>query len=127
MTTIDTSSTGAGRKAWADSLESGITRLFVWGITRAWQATSEGAQSIIARVGAHLVVVGLAVLAVALSGVQLPPKEQTSAEASLPTPAIDLGNRVAGLPFTTRGGPRLVADETQVTRMAAPLTPYIYR
>ena len=127
MTTIDSSSTRAGRKTWADSLESGITRLFVWGITRAWQATSEGAQSIIARVGAHLVVVGLAVLAVTLSGVQLPPKERASAEASLPSPPIDLGNQVAGLPFTTRGGPRLVADETQVVRMAAPLTPYIYR
>ena len=127
MTPLGSSQTEIGQKTWAASLESAVTRLFVWGITRAWQATSEGAQAIIARVGAHLVVAGLVVLAVALSGVQLPPKERASSTLSTPTPAINLGNRVASLSFTTRGGPRLTSDETQVARMAAPLTPYIYR
>jgi murein DD-endopeptidase MepM/ murein hydrolase activator NlpD len=127
MTTLNSSHSEVGQKTWADSLESAVTRLFIWGMTRAWQATSEGAQAIIARVGAHLVIVGLAILAVTLSGVQLPARERANSTMVTPTPAINLGNRVASLPFTMRGGPRLVSDETQVSRMAAPLTPYIYR
>jgi len=127
MTTLDLPHTEVERKAWTDSLESAITRFFVWGMTRAWQATSEGAQAIIARMGVHLVVAGLAILAVMLSGVQLPPKERVNSTPPTPTPAVDPGNRAASLSFTTRGGPRLVSDETQVARLAAPLTPHIYR
>jgi murein DD-endopeptidase MepM/ murein hydrolase activator NlpD len=127
MTTLNSPHSEVGQKTWADSLESAVTRLFIWGMTRAWQATSEGAQAIIARMGAHLVVAGLAILAVTLSGVQLPTKERANSTILTPTPAINLGNRGASLPFTMRGGPRLVSDETLVSRMAAPLTPYVYR
>jgi murein DD-endopeptidase MepM/ murein hydrolase activator NlpD len=91
-----------------------------------WRATTDGAQAIIVRFGAHLVVGGLMVLAVVLSGVQLPPKAQAQLAFPTPTPAVNLGNRVESF-FSMRGGSRMTGDETQVVRQASPLTPYIYR
>jgi len=126
MTAIGSSQIQAGQKVRTGSLESVVTRFFVWAITRTWLATTEGAQAIIVRFGAHLVVGGLLVLAVALSGVQLPPKVQAQFALPTPTPAVDLGNRVESL-FSMRGGSRMMGDETQVVRQASPLTPYIYR
>jgi len=126
MTAIDSSQIQAGRKVRSGSLESVVTRFFVWSITRMWRATTEGAQAIIVRFGAHLVVGGLMVLAVVLSGVQLPPKAQAQLALQTPTPAVNLGNRVESF-FSMRGGSRMTGDETQVVRQASPLTPYIYR
>jgi len=126
MTAIGTSQMQAGRKVRTGSLESVVTRFFVWAITRTWQATTEGAQALMVRFGAHLVVGGLLVLAVALSDVQLPPKMQAQLAFPTPTPAANLGNRVEGF-FSMRGGSRMMGDETQVVRQASPLTPYIYR
>ena len=107
MTAIDSSQIQAGQKVRTDSLESVVTRFFVWAITRTWLATSEGAQAIIVRFGAHLVVGGLMVLAVVLSGVQLPPKVQAQFALPTPTPAVNLGNRVESL-FSMRGGSRMI-------------------
>jgi murein DD-endopeptidase MepM/ murein hydrolase activator NlpD len=90
-----------------------------------WQATSEGSQAMIARFGAHLAVGGLVILAVMLSDVRLP--QRAKSVPLTPTPADILGNRPEGLAYTMRGGPRLVSNETQVVRQAAPLTPYVYR
>jgi len=134
MATIDShmSNTAIGRRGWADSVESAITRFVVWSTTRAWQATSEGAQAVIARFGAHLVVIGLVSLAVLLSGVQLPTRGKELSASILPlapTAAVNLGNRAdtSLLTFTTRGGPRLSGDQSLVARAASPLTPYINR
>ncbi len=127
MSAISSSHIQAGRKVRTGSLgESVVTRFFVWTITRTWQATSEGAQALMVRFGAHLVVGGLLVLAVALSDVQLPPKVQAQFALPTPTPAAGLGNRVESL-LSMRGGSRLMGTETQVVRQASPLTPYIYR
>jgi LysM repeat protein len=95
-------------------------------MTNAWVATSASAQAITARFGAHVIVAGLVVLAVVLSGIQLP-HVQSQVESPTPTPAAGLGNRVESLTFSARGGQRLAADETQVVRQAAPLTPFIFR
>jgi murein DD-endopeptidase MepM/ murein hydrolase activator NlpD len=134
MATIDSHipNTTTGRRAWADSLESAIAGCIGWITTSAWQATSEGAQAVIARFGAHLIVVGMAALAVILSGVQLPARERDVATpmlALIPAPSVNLGNRAdtALLDVTTRGGPRLSNDESLVARAASPLTPYINR
>ena len=98
-TAIGATSIQSRHTTWADSIESAIIRCFIWAYTRAWQATSEGAQAIIARVGAHLVVVGLVALAVVLSGIQLPQSRAWSVAPILltPTPAINLGNRLENL------------------------------
>ncbi len=129
MASIEDSLAQAGRKAWArlhpDSIEPAITRLFVWAVTRSWQATSESAQAVIARFGAHLVVVVLVLLAVLLSGVRLP-RTSMAAVLPTPTPASDPGNRADMAP-AARGGPRLMSDETVLVRQASPLTPYINR
>jgi murein DD-endopeptidase MepM/ murein hydrolase activator NlpD len=134
MATIDSriSNTVTGRRAWADSIESAIARSIAWVTMSAWQATSEGAQAVIARFGAHLVVIGLVVLAVVLSGIQLPVPGKEGAASMLtltPTAAVNLGNRADTnlLNFTTRGGPRLSTDQSLVSRAASPLTPYINR
>jgi murein DD-endopeptidase MepM/ murein hydrolase activator NlpD len=134
MATIDShiSNVATGRRARADLVESAITRFVVWVTTRAWQATSEGAQAVIARFGAHLVVIGLVVLAVVLSGIQLPTQGKELPLSILPltpTAAVNPGNRADTflVNFTTRGGPRLSNDELLVSRAASPLTPYINR
>lgn len=134
MATIDShmSNTATGRRVWADSLESVIARSIAWITMSAWQATSEGAQAVIARFGAHLVVIGLVALAVMLSDIQLPAPEKDVAASILPltpTAAVNLGNRAEIFPlnFTSRGGPRLSNDESLVARAASPLTPYINR
>jgi murein DD-endopeptidase MepM/ murein hydrolase activator NlpD len=134
MATIDShlSIAATGRRVWTDSIESAITRFVVWVTTHAWQTTSEGAQAVIARFGAHLVVVGLAVLAVVLSGLQWPAPGKdvvASAVPLLPTAVVGVGNRADAslLDFTTRGGPRLSGDQSLVARAASPLTPHINR
>ncbi len=126
MATIEQMPTRPGQEAWTDSVESIVTRFFVWAFTHSWQTTSEGAQAVIARFGAHLVVVSLAVLAVLLSNTRLPRQAQVLPIRPEPTAASNLGNRVE-VAFSMRGGPRLFNDETVLVRQASPLTPYINR
>jgi LysM repeat protein len=134
MATIDSHipATVMGRRVWADSIESAIARSIGWITMNAWQATSEGAQAVIARCGAHLVVIGLVVLAVVLSDMHLPVPERDVVASVLtltPTAAVNVGNR-ADINFPdiiTRGGPRLSTDQSSVARAALPLTPYINR
>ena len=134
MATIDSrlSIAATGKRVWSDSVESAITRFVIWVTTNAWQTTSEGAQAVIARFGAHVVVVGLAILAVVLSGLQWPAPGKDVAVSALPlmpTAVVNVGNRADAslLDFSTRGGPRLTSDESSVARAASPLTPYINR
>jgi murein DD-endopeptidase MepM/ murein hydrolase activator NlpD len=117
------------KRTLTSSVEAIIARGFVWATTRAWQATSEGAQAVFARVGAHTVVIGLVVLAVVLSGVQLPRSHAWSAPQFLPTPtpAVNSGERGDALEFVARGGPRPFEEQTELVRAAAPSTPLINR
>ena len=128
-TAMDTPHIQPDRRPLSESVESAIAHCFIWAFTRAWQTTSEGAQAIISRVGAHLVVVCLLALAVVLSGVQLPRAKAWSAAPVLPTstPAPNLGNRADSYTFVARGGSRPSNDPAQIVRAASPLTPYIYR
>ena len=125
--------TQTGHPNWADSVgnaaESAIVRCFTWACTQAWQATSEGAQAVIARMGAHIVVIGLIVFVAVLSSLELPQVYARSATPILPspTPAVNAGNRAGAVNFVSRGGPRLTEDENQVVRAASPLTPVISR
>jgi len=115
----------ARRKTRNDWIESVISRFFVWAATRAWQATSESAQALFARIGTHLVVVVLAALAVTLSGMKLP--EHMRSASVTPTPVVNQDVHSEQLPHAMRGGARMTGDETLVVRQALPLTPLIYR
>lgn len=91
-------------------------------------ATRLLAHALISRLSGHLVVIGLAVLAVALSGVRFSRRAWSSVSLPpAPTPAATLGNRVTHEPLAARDGPRFVGDDSQIVRMAAPLTPNINR
>ncbi len=126
MATVEQHFTRTRQQVRVGSWEEIVTRLFVWAITRSWQATSESAQALIARFGSHLVVIGLVALAVVLSGVRLPQQAVVIPVPTLPTTAPELGNR-ANEVLTMRGGPRLQNDETMLVRLASPKTPYINR
>ncbi len=114
--------------AWAARVEPTVSHCLTWLITQAWQATSQDAHALMARVSAHLVIIGLVLLAVVLSSVRLPGRAWSSASLpSVPAPAATLGNRVTHASLAARGGPRFIGDDSQIVRMAAPLTPNINR
>ncbi len=116
------------QRRWANRFELTVSRWMGWLITHAWRATSQDAHALISRLSGHLVVIGLAVLAVVLSGVRFSGRAWPSASLSpAPTPAATLGNRVTHESLAARGGPRFTSDDSQIVRLAVPLTPNINR
>jgi len=108
-----------------------LAKLMFWFISTSWQATTDNARALIARLTGHLVVLALAAAAVILSGVTLAAPSDLSRMSRrawsglnqfTPTPAASLGLR-SDMFLSGRGGQSWrTSDEGSITRVALPLT-----